>query len=222
MAPRQLWRSTSRRLCVSPDLDHSWLGTHHEINFADPNDSLHGSNDGFVSLNDLTEQIDAGESPTDDDTIGFYTRPTCRTTMAWPRPLRLTTAISPRLPPRRYPIDCTCWQQLPSVTWSPRSVKRFHPLGGYQPINGTIFDLLDNNSVSWGEYFETGGPTELGIPYGALVHTSDPPHFQTLDNFMSQASSGDLPSVAFVDFSLQNSEHPPFDIQGRSENGGRA
>ncbi len=62
----------ARRLCVSPDLDHTWLGTHHEINFADPNDSLHGSNDGFVGLNDLTEQTDAGESPTDDDTIGFY------------------------------------------------------------------------------------------------------------------------------------------------------
>ncbi len=73
--------------------------------------------------------------------------------------------------------------------------------------------MLDNNKVSWGEYFETGGPTELGIPYGALVHTFDPPHFQTLDTFMSQASSGDLPSVAFVDLSLQNSEHPPFDVR---------
>src|SRR5258707_126208 len=45
------------RLCVFPDLDHTWGGTHHEINFADPNDSLHGANDGFVSQNDLTEQI---------------------------------------------------------------------------------------------------------------------------------------------------------------------
>src|SRR4029077_21033939 len=48
--------------------------------------------------------------------------------------------------------------------------------------------------------------------YGALVHNPDPPHFQTLDNFMSQASSGNLPSVSFVDFTLQESEHPPFDI----------
>ena len=30
---------------------------------------------------------------------------------------------------------------------------------------------------------------------------------------MSQAASGNLPSVAFVDFSLQDSEHPPFDIR---------
>jgi phospholipase C len=61
-------------LCVFPDLDHSWVGTHHEINFDDPNNSLHGSNDGFLKENDLTEQIDTGESATDDDTMGFYTQ----------------------------------------------------------------------------------------------------------------------------------------------------
>ncbi|HEY2104652.1 MAG TPA: alkaline phosphatase family protein, partial [Candidatus Binataceae bacterium] len=62
------------RLCVFPDLDHSWVGVHQEISFADPNNSLHGSNNGFVSLNDLTEQVDKGETPTDDDTMGFYTQ----------------------------------------------------------------------------------------------------------------------------------------------------
>src|SRR5215470_9701922 len=60
------------RLCVSPDLDHSWVGTHHEVNFGDPNNSLGGTNDGFVSQNDQTEQTDNSETPTDDDTIGFY------------------------------------------------------------------------------------------------------------------------------------------------------
>jgi hypothetical protein len=62
------------RLCVSLDLDHTWVGIHHEINFAHPNNSLHGVNDGFVEQNDLTEQIDTGESVTDDDTMGFYTQ----------------------------------------------------------------------------------------------------------------------------------------------------
>jgi phospholipase C len=67
--------------------------------------------------------------------------------------------------------------------------------------------------VTWGEYVETGSPTELGIPYGGLVHTPVPPHFQTLDDFMSQAAAGTLPSVAFVDFGLDDSEHPPADIR---------
>jgi hypothetical protein len=65
---------------------------------------------------------------------------------------------------------------------------------------------------------DVSGGTELGIPYGGLVHNPVPPHFQTLDDFMSQASSGNLPSVAFVDFSLENREHPPADIRaGESE-----
>ncbi|HEY2105320.1 MAG TPA: alkaline phosphatase family protein, partial [Candidatus Binataceae bacterium] len=86
--------------------------------------------------------------------------------------------------------------------------------GGYQPINGTILDRLDNANVSWGEYVETGGVTELGIPYGALFRFPPaPPHFQTVDDFKSQAGSGNLPSVSFVDFSINNSEHPPFDIR---------
>jgi Phosphoesterase family len=62
-------------------------------------------------------------------------------------------------------------------------------------------------------YVETGSPTELGIPYGGLAHTPVPPHFQTLDDLMSQAAAGTLPSVAFVDFGLDDSEHPPADIR---------
>jgi phospholipase C len=203
----------ARRLCVPPDLDHSWLGTHNEINFEDPNNSLHGTNDGFVSVNDLTEQIDLGESPTEDDTMGFYTQ----TDLPYYYALAKTFAVDDRyfasapgatVPNRLYELAGTSFGHLVTTTG-----EAIPPVGGYQPINGTIFDLLDNNSVSWGEYVEAGGVTELGIPYGALVHNPDPPHFQTLDDFMSQASAGKLPSVSFVDFTLQESEHPPFDIR---------
>ena len=35
--------------CVAPDLDHSWLGTHKEVNFNNPNSTLaRAPNDGFV------------------------------------------------------------------------------------------------------------------------------------------------------------------------------
>ena len=53
------FKATSR--CVSPDLDHSWVGTHQEMNFLSPNNTLKNSlSDGFVRQNDLTEQIDNG------------------------------------------------------------------------------------------------------------------------------------------------------------------
>src|SRR5436309_1863650 len=61
------------RYCVGPDLQHDWPGSHREANYNDPAGALAFSpNDGFVLVNDATEQIDNGESPTDDDTMGFY------------------------------------------------------------------------------------------------------------------------------------------------------
>src|ERR1700681_1918331 len=59
------FKATSR--CVIPDLDHSWVGTHHEMNFANPNSTLKNPlSDGFVLQNDLTEQHDTGETATED------------------------------------------------------------------------------------------------------------------------------------------------------------
>jgi phospholipase C len=59
--------------CPAPDLDHGWISSHKESNLLDPNNTLNLSpNDGFVQVNDLTEQIDSGESAVDDDTMGFY------------------------------------------------------------------------------------------------------------------------------------------------------
>src|SRR5215469_18081019 len=47
--------------CAGTDLDHSWSGTHSELNFLKPNSSLSDPlNDGFVRVNDLTEQKDNG------------------------------------------------------------------------------------------------------------------------------------------------------------------
>ena len=206
------------RLCISPDLDHSWVGVHHEINDTDPNNSLHGTNNGFVSVNDLTEQIDIGESPDDDDTMGFYTQ----ADLPFYYSLAETFAVNDRyfasvpaqtVPNRMYLYAATSFGHL--VTTVGESIP---PTGGYQPINGTILDKLDNQNVSWGEYVETGGQTELGIPYGGMFRTPAPPHFQTIDDFMSQAGSGNLPSVSFVDFSINNSEHPPFDIRAGESN----
>jgi len=62
------------RRCVAPDLDHSWLGTHQEANFLNPNGTLGETlSDGFVRVNDATEQLDKGvENATDDQTMSFY------------------------------------------------------------------------------------------------------------------------------------------------------
>ena len=56
--------------CVTPDLDHSRVGTHAEVNFENPNSTLNNPlDDGFVRQNDLTEPIDGNETSTDDSRI---------------------------------------------------------------------------------------------------------------------------------------------------------
>jgi phospholipase C len=200
-------------LCIPTDLDHSWVGTHQEINFLDPNNSLHGTNDGFVEDNDGTDAPDTGESATDDHTMGFYTHSDLPFYYSIAQTFALddryfATLPGPTVPNRMYLYAATSFGHLVTST-----AEAIPPAGGYKPINGTILDLLNKQNVSWGEYVDASGVTELGIPYGALFQLPVPPHFQTVSDFMSQAASGNLPSVAFVDFSLGNSEHPPYDIR---------
>src|SRR5947209_1415006 len=54
--------------CVQPDLDHEWTSVHREANFDRPNATRRRAPmDGFVRVNDETEQHDGGvETPTDD------------------------------------------------------------------------------------------------------------------------------------------------------------
>jgi phospholipase C len=204
--------------CLPSDLDHSWTGTHFQMNATDPNNSLNGTNNGFVADNDLTETDSGGESPVEDDTIGFYTQADLPFYYSMAQTFALddsyfASAPAATVPNRMYLYAATSFGHL--VTSVGEAVP---PLGGYKPINGSILDLLDKQNVTWGEYVDTSGVTELGIPYGGLFHNPVPPHFQTVADFKSQAGSGNLPSVAFIDFSLSDSEHPPFDIRAGENN----
>jgi len=97
----------------------------------------------------------------------------------------------------------------------------FPPPGGYKPITGTIFDLLDQNHVSWADYFQDA---PQGATFRLFSATGVDPHFFPLPVFLAQAAGAPglppLPQVSFVDpyfglFSIQgeNDEHPPTDIQ---------
>jgi phospholipase C len=89
----------------------------------------------------------------------------------------------------------------------------FPPPGGYKPITGTIFDLFDQNGVSWADYFQDA-------PQSASFRPTDA-HNLPLAVFLAQAAGiGSLPQVSFVDpnfgltgHTLENDEHPPTDIQ---------
>jgi phospholipase C len=208
--------------CVVPDLDHGWLATHKELNFADPTAALSSPlNDGFVRVNDATEQVDNGvESPTEDETIGYYDQ----TDLPFYYGLAQTFAISdrqfasvvgPTAPNRFYLMAATSFGHVTTDDIFP-------PPGGYKPVTGTIFDLLDRAGVTWGDYFEDLPQTAIFRP--PVGSNPLPPNALPLQYFYLALSNTPgvppLPQVVFIDpnfgtsgTAAEDDEHPPTDIQ---------
>jgi len=211
------------RRCVLPDLDHSWVGSHHEANFFHPNSSLGDPrNNGFVLVNDATEQIDNGvESATEDQTMNFYNQAEIPFYYDLAQKFAIddryfASVIGPTFPNRSYLVAATSFGH---VTTS----DTFPPPGGYKPITGTIFDLLDKNQVTWADYFQDA---PQGAVFRLFGNAGVDPHFFPLKVFLAQAAGlpvpglPPLPSVSFVDpdfgltgIAAENDEHPPTDIQ---------
>jgi len=202
--------------CVSPDLDHGWFATHREGNFLSPNSTVtHFLADGFVRVNDLTEQIDNGvESPTDDSTIGYFNQSDIPFYYDLAQKFAIgdryfSSLLGPTFPNRSYLMAATSFGHLTTNDIIP-------PPGGYKPNTGTIFDLFNNYGVTWADYFQDAPQAGFFLP--------NDPHFLPLANFLAQAAgipgAGPLPQVSFVDPNLglegtllENDEHPPTDIQ---------
>jgi len=218
---RKVFAFHNANRCVKPDLDHGWVGTHREANFNDPNASLrHFRGDGFVRQNDLTEQVDKGsESPTEDETMGFYTQAELPFYYDLAQKFAISdrhfsSVLGPTFPNRSYSMAATSFGHLTTSDELP-------PPGGYKPLTGTIFDLLDAHAVTWANYFQdlpSGGSFRL------FTLSAHDPHFLPYAVFLAQVSGVPglpaLPEVSFVDPNFgffaraaENDEHPPADIQ---------
>jgi len=211
------------RRCVAPDLDHGWASTHREVNFNGPNDTLfQGPMDGFVRINDQTEQIDQGvEHATDDQTMAFYNQNEIPFYYDLAQKFALNdryfaSVLGPTFPNRSYLIAATSFGHLTTSDSFPPSAS-----SGYKPINGTIFDLMESQQVTWADYFQD---VPQGGSFRLFSATEVDPHFLPLPLLLAQAAGvpnvPPLPQVAFVDpnfgifaRSVENDEHPPTDIQ---------
>ncbi len=207
--------------CVAPDLNHEWFETHKEVNFLFPNSTLDRPlSDGFVRVNDATEQLDNGvEGPFEDDTIGYYNQDDIPFYYKLASQFAVNdryfaSVLGPTFPNRSYVMAATSFGHLTTSD-------TFAPPGGYKPVTGTILDLLDKYQITWADYFQDAPSGAVFRPFGA---TGVDPHFKPLALFLAQAAgvpgAGDLPSVSFVDPSFgltgaksENDEHPPTDIQ---------
>jgi phospholipase C len=205
-----------RNFCVAPDLNHEWPGSHQEANFNNPAlTRLASPNDGFVRVNDATEQLDNGvETPTEDETMGFYDQGDLPFYYALAQTFAISdryfsSVIGPTFPNRSYELAATSFGHLTTA-------EIFPPPGGYKPITGTIMDLLDRRKVSWINFFSD-------LPTTAIFRPPDIPNtMQPVPQFFAKtpprpAACG-LPAVSFVDpgFGLagvETDEHPPADIR---------
>ena len=198
--------------CVVPDLDHGWFATHKEVNNENPNFSLvHPKMDGFVRVNDAEPTVD-GVPPTKNATISYFDQ----TDIPFYYDLaehfaisdrQFASVVGPTIPNRFYLMAATSFGHLTTDD-------TFPPPGGYKPITGTIFDLMDSHGVTWGDYFEDA-------PQAFLFRAPDS-HTLPLSVFLQQAAGAGppLPQVVFIDpnlgvtgTGLQDDEHPPTDIQ---------
>jgi phospholipase C len=220
-----------QRRCVAPDLDHSWFGTHREANFANPNHTLFDFlANGFVQQNDLTEQLDKGvETPTEDQTMNFYNQNELPFYYGVAQSFAVSdryfsSVLGPTFPNRSYGLAATSFGHLTTSDV-------IAPPGGYRPIHGTIFDLMDAHGVTWADYFQDApqGGSFRSFPSPVDPHAVPDPHFLPLVVFLAQAAGATtiaghqippLPQVSFVDpnfgllgLATENDEHPPTDIQ---------
>lgn len=181
------------------------------MNFDNPNATLlRALGNGFVRVNDATEQTDSGENATEDQTISYYNQNDLSFYYGLAENFAISdryfaSVLGPTFPNRSYLMAATSFGHLTTSD-------SFPPPGGYKPITGTIFDLLDQNGISWADYFQDAAKREFS------AHRS---HNQPLTVFLAEAGGvGSLPQVSFVDpnfglagRTLENDEHPPTDIQ---------
>lgn len=210
------------RRCVAPDLDHGWANTHREANFSLPNDTLfQGPMDGFVRINDQTEQIDNGvENATEDQTMAFYNQNEIPFYYDLAQKFALNdryfaSVLGPTFPNRSYLMAATSFGHLTTSDSFPPPAS-----GGYKPITGTIFDLMEKQQVTWADYFQDVPQGGSFRPFPAPID----PHFLPLPVLFGQLAGKPtlppLPQVVFVDPNFgviarqaENDEHPPTDIQ---------
>lgn len=208
--------------CPAPDLDHGWQSTHLEVNFSNPNGTLFSALlDGFVLVNDTTEQVDtSGESATEDDTMGFYNQVDLPFYYALAQSFAISDRyfcplLGPTIPNRFYLMAATSFGHLLTL---PDAFLPFPQV--YHPTTGTIFDLLDAAGVSWTDYFSDAPQAgDFRFPLAPPNFTTLAPHFETVLSFFTDAATGNLPQVSLVDPQLISSsklatdEHPPHDIR---------
>lgn len=173
----------------TPDVDHSWNGTHRQWNG--------GLMDGFVVTNE----------PGGERAMAHYVEADLPFYHALARTFALSDRFFCDVPgptfPNRYYLYCgTSFGKIDNDV----------PLQGWP--QRTIFDVLSDRGISWRIY--RSDAIAFGFVFTGLRGSSN---VKPLSQFFADAASGNLPSVAFLDPSFTGvgseptDEHAPSNVQ---------
>jgi phospholipase C len=152
-------------------VSQNWQATHEQING--------GLMNGFVQTANAIQPM--GYYPPEVLPFAYSLASTFTLGNRW-----FSSVPGPTYPNRRFLLAGTAWggtvTSIDTLTDSP-------------PPNGTIFDRLSGQHVSWCNYF-TDVPMTALIPSIILKHAD---HLAHIDKFFHDCQAGTLPSVSFVD-----------------------
>jgi phospholipase C len=204
--------------CISPDVDHEWVGSHRDANFRHPELALtRPLNDGFVMQNDVMAPDTHRSGPADGGrAMAFFTEADIPFYYAAAETFAISdryfgSAMGASDPNHAFHLAGTYFGHLTDE-------EKGAPPGGWKPLGGTIYDLLDKVGVDWAESFQD-------VPEGVAYRKLADPHFirhaDLIDRLLGQPGAKPLPSVVWVNARIgyfdhgasTNNEHPPADIQ---------
>src|SRR5215510_10031166 len=183
--------------CEVADLDHSWNGTHAEVNG--------GAMDGFTSQNAIPAD------PTGSRAMGYYDQ----TDLPFYYGLYNTFATGDRyfasaptqtFPNRLFLLAGTSFGHIRNDSF------------GLDLSHQSVFNLLDAASVSW-KIYAAQYPLAYGRLFFSYVNNQAATHVFPIAQYFTDLVNGALPDVAYIDPQLieapntENDEHPPADVQ---------
>jgi phospholipase C len=187
--------------CESSDLNHSWNGTHQEWD--------NGAMDGFTAANDANSANADPADPSGARTMGYYDQ----TDLPFYYALYNTFAtndhyfqsvLSQTFPNRLYLYAGTSFGVIRNDS--------------FLSTHKSVFELFDKSFVSWRIYSDQY-PLSFGSLLFQYVADHAAQHVFPMSQYYSDAASGKLPNVSFVDPRfldtprVESDEHPPSNVQ---------
>ncbi len=186
--------------CEVADLNHSWNGTHQEIDG--------GRMDGFTAAN-----VDPND-PTGSRAMGNYDQ----SDLPYYYALYNTFAMGDRYfasaPTMTFPNRLFL---LAGTSFGHIRNDNFPPVPG-QFSQRSVFDLLDEAHISW-KVYAAEYPLAIAFLFAHVRETADALKVVRINQYFADAATGNLPQVAFIDpifvapNNIENDEHPPANVQ---------